>query len=77
MQSLKFIRTLSLARNNLLRAGRANGGSAKQLTKKVIIGTGATGTLLGLSFWGSSTPKEDENKFSALPPNVNRLRQRN
>uniref|UniRef100_A0AC35TV32 Uncharacterized protein n=1 Tax=Rhabditophanes sp. KR3021 TaxID=114890 RepID=A0AC35TV32_9BILA len=43
MQLLKFIRTLSLARNNLLRAGRANGGSAQQLTKKVIIGTGATG----------------------------------
>uniref|UniRef100_A0A0K0DUM6 Regulator of microtubule dynamics protein 1 n=1 Tax=Strongyloides stercoralis TaxID=6248 RepID=A0A0K0DUM6_STRER len=73
MQSIRFVRLFSTSRTTFLRCGGKqkfqNGGSTKfrSYIKKVAIGTGTTGSLLGLSFWGSSKSDEEHSRFSAIP----------
>uniref|UniRef100_A0A0N5B512 TPR repeat-containing protein n=1 Tax=Strongyloides papillosus TaxID=174720 RepID=A0A0N5B512_STREA len=73
MNSTKFVRFLSNSRSILLRAGNkqnySHNGSRKfgNHFTKMAIGTGTTGTLLGLSFWGSSKNDDDKSRFSAVP----------
>ncbi|CEF67276.1 Regulator of microtubule dynamics protein 1 [Strongyloides ratti] len=74
MQSIRFLRLFSTSKPTLLRCGSkqkySNGYSVKfgGHLKKIAIGTGTTGTLLGLSFWGSATKDDDDNsRFSAIP----------
>uniref|UniRef100_A0A0N5A5G4 Regulator of microtubule dynamics protein 1 n=1 Tax=Parastrongyloides trichosuri TaxID=131310 RepID=A0A0N5A5G4_PARTI len=73
MQTFRFVRLFSTSRNVLLRTrGNVNtltsdGFKFKSNIKRWFYGTGATGTLLGLSFWRTSSTNDENSRYSVLP----------